>query len=175
MEFLVRCAPAGDQTYFGYGYRAPPPYSSMIKMWSWFKRKRYHYRRWQSRNKLGLFGQAAARSDPNHTVTCAFSLSWFGKCESAIMLSSFKKSACNRKAGIAKTATIVCGLYIAKNYIGDRLEEVKTRLEQDRAARDRYVVLESLDKILKKCAVFTDAFNRHKMTSHILLWPFSRH
>jgi len=66
------------------------------------------------------------------------------------MFSSFKKSACNRKAGIAKTATILCGLYIAKNHISDRLEEVKTRLEQDRAARDRCVVLESLDKILKK-------------------------
>lgn len=52
------------------------------------------------------------------------------------MFSSFKKSACDHKARILKTASIVCGLYIAKHYISDRLGEVKARLEQDRAARD---------------------------------------
>lgn len=99
----------------------------------------------KTENKFGLFGQAAQCSQ-TLTMTCAYSLSWFGiananRRELAIMFSSFKKSACDHKARILKTASIVCGLYIAKHYISDRLGEVKARLEQDRAARDRCVVV----------------------------------
>ncbi|KAF5350494.1 hypothetical protein D9756_008479 [Leucocoprinus leucothites] len=52
------------------------------------------------------------------------------------MFSSLTSYVSDRKAGIAKTAGFVGGLYIAKHYISDRLDEVKARLEQERAARD---------------------------------------
>jgi peroxin-3 len=52
------------------------------------------------------------------------------------MFSSLKTYIGDRKAGIAKTAGVVGGLYVAKRYISDRLEEVKARLEQERAAKD---------------------------------------
>jgi peroxin-3 len=53
------------------------------------------------------------------------------------MLSSLRTYVSDRKVGITKTAGFVGGLYLANHYIRDRLDEVKARLEQERAARDR--------------------------------------
>lgn len=55
------------------------------------------------------------------------------------MFSTLRNYVVDRKSGIAKTVGFAGGLYIAKNYIGDRLEEVKVRLEQERTAKDRQV------------------------------------
>ncbi|KAF7778430.1 hypothetical protein Agabi119p4_2775 [Agaricus bisporus var. burnettii] len=52
------------------------------------------------------------------------------------MFSTLRNYVVDRKSGIAKTVGFAGGLYIAKNYIGDRLEEVKVRLEQERTAKD---------------------------------------
>ncbi|KAF9447254.1 hypothetical protein P691DRAFT_707094 [Macrolepiota fuliginosa MF-IS2] len=52
------------------------------------------------------------------------------------MLSSLKTYVSDRKAGIFKTAGFVGGIYITRHYINDRLAEVKTRLEQERAAKE---------------------------------------
>jgi hypothetical protein len=55
------------------------------------------------------------------------------------MFSTLRNYVSDRKSGIAKTAGFVGGLYIAKSYISDRLDEVKVRLEQERTAKDRQV------------------------------------
>lgn len=55
------------------------------------------------------------------------------------MLFTLKKYVNDSKATVAKTAGFVGGIYIAKRYITNRLDEVKSRLEQERAARERSV------------------------------------
>ena len=54
------------------------------------------------------------------------------------MLESFKGYIYHRRNGLITTATLAGGVYLAKHYIQDRLEEVKVKLEQERAAQDRY-------------------------------------
>ena len=55
---------------------------------------------------------------------------------SAPMLDSVKKYVYERRGGLVKTAAIVGGAYLVRGYVGERLEEVKTRLEQQRAAEE---------------------------------------
>ncbi|KAF8816113.1 hypothetical protein BYT27DRAFT_7209030 [Phlegmacium glaucopus] len=52
------------------------------------------------------------------------------------MLESVKGYIYQRRHGITTAVTFVGGFYLAKHYIQDRLEEVKVKLEQERAARD---------------------------------------
>ncbi|TFK31913.1 Peroxin-3-domain-containing protein [Crucibulum laeve] len=52
------------------------------------------------------------------------------------MLESVKTYIYDRRNGLSKTAGVVGGLYVAKRYISDRLEEVKDKMEQERSARD---------------------------------------
>ncbi|KAG6879096.1 hypothetical protein C0992_005241 [Termitomyces sp. T32_za158] len=52
------------------------------------------------------------------------------------MLTSTKNFLYKRRKGLTKAATIVGGVYAVRGYFRDRLEEVKDRLEQERAARD---------------------------------------
>ncbi|KXN82906.1 Peroxisomal biogenesis factor 3 [Leucoagaricus sp. SymC.cos] len=52
------------------------------------------------------------------------------------MFASLKTYVSDRRAGITKTAGFVGGLYLAKLYISNRLDEVKARIEQERAAKD---------------------------------------
>lgn len=54
------------------------------------------------------------------------------------MLESVKGYIYDRRNGLTTTATFVGGLYLAKHYIQDRLDEVKVKLEQERAAQERY-------------------------------------
>ncbi|RDB15472.1 Peroxisomal biogenesis factor 3 [Hypsizygus marmoreus] len=52
------------------------------------------------------------------------------------MLRSVKTFVSERRKGLGKAAAVVGGVYFVRGYIRDRLEEVKDRLEQERAARD---------------------------------------
>ncbi|KAI5829366.1 hypothetical protein K523DRAFT_416812 [Schizophyllum commune Tattone D] len=52
------------------------------------------------------------------------------------MLDSVKKYVYERRRGLVKAAAIVGGAYLVRGYVGERLEEVKTRLEQQRAAEE---------------------------------------
>ncbi|KAG6867655.1 hypothetical protein C0993_012674 [Termitomyces sp. T159_Od127] len=52
------------------------------------------------------------------------------------MLTSTKNFFYKRRKGLTKAATIVGGVYAVRGYFRDRFEEVKDRLEQERAARD---------------------------------------
>ena len=54
------------------------------------------------------------------------------------MLESFKGYIYERRNGLTTAVTFVGGFYLAKHYIQDRLDEVKVKLEQERAAQDRY-------------------------------------
>ena len=54
------------------------------------------------------------------------------------MLESVKGYIYERRNGLTTTVTFVGGFYLAKHYIRDRLDEVKVKLEQERAAQDRY-------------------------------------
>ena len=54
------------------------------------------------------------------------------------MLESVKGYIYERRNGLTTAVTFVGGFYLAKHYIHDRLEEVKVKLEQERAAQDRY-------------------------------------
>lgn len=45
----------------------------------------------------------------------------------------------DRRKGISKTVGAVGGMYLARGYIRERLDEVKVKLEEDRVARERYV------------------------------------
>ena len=54
------------------------------------------------------------------------------------MLESVKGYIHERRNGLTTAVTFVGGLYLAKHYIQDRLDEVKAKLEQERAAQDRY-------------------------------------
>ena len=45
----------------------------------------------------------------------------------------------DRRKDLSIIAFCVGGLYIAKRYFNDRLEEVKDGMEQERSARERYV------------------------------------
>ena len=54
------------------------------------------------------------------------------------MLESVKGYIYERRNGLTTAVTFVGGFYLAKHYIRDRLEEVKVKLEQERAAQDRY-------------------------------------
>lgn len=54
------------------------------------------------------------------------------------MLDSVKGYIYERRNGITTAVTFVGGFYLAKHYIQDRLDEVKVKLEQERAAQDRY-------------------------------------
>lgn len=42
-----------------------------------------------------------------------------------------------RRRGLAKTAGVFGGLYIAGSYVARRLEEVRDRMYESRAARDK--------------------------------------
>lgn len=55
------------------------------------------------------------------------------------MLTSVKTFVSNRQKGLVKTAGIVGGLYLGRQYIRDRLDEVKEKLEEERVARDKCV------------------------------------
>ncbi|KAF9461116.1 Peroxin-3 [Collybia nuda] len=52
------------------------------------------------------------------------------------MLSSVKTFVSTRRQGLTKAAGIVGGLYLVRQYITDRLDEVKNRLEEEKVARD---------------------------------------
>ncbi|KAG5734017.1 Peroxisomal biogenesis factor 3 [Termitomyces sp. T112] len=52
------------------------------------------------------------------------------------MLISTKDFFYKRRRGLTRAATIIGGAYIVRRYFRDRLDEVKDRLEQERAARD---------------------------------------
>ncbi|KAG6902355.1 hypothetical protein C0995_001152 [Termitomyces sp. Mi166 len=52
------------------------------------------------------------------------------------MLTSAKNFFYKRRRGLKKAATIIGGVYVVRGYFRNRLEEVKDRLEQERAARD---------------------------------------
>ncbi|KAG6909816.1 hypothetical protein DXG01_015309 [Tephrocybe rancida] len=52
------------------------------------------------------------------------------------MLTGAKNFLYDRKQGLAKVTAIVGGAYAVRGYVRNRLEEVKDRLEQERAARD---------------------------------------
>ena len=54
------------------------------------------------------------------------------------MLESVKGYIYERRNGLTTVVTFVGGFYLAKHYIRDRLDEVKVKLEQERAAQDRY-------------------------------------
>lgn len=54
------------------------------------------------------------------------------------MLESVKGYIYERRDGLTTAVTFVGGFYLAKHYIQDRLGEVKVKLEQERAAQDRY-------------------------------------
>ena len=55
------------------------------------------------------------------------------------MLESVRTYIYDRRKGLSVIAFCVGGLYIAKRYFNDRLEEVKDGMEQERSARERYV------------------------------------
>ena len=55
------------------------------------------------------------------------------------MLESVKGYIYERRNGLTTAVTFVGGCYLARHYIQDRLDEVKVKLEQERAAQDRYV------------------------------------
>ena len=46
----------------------------------------------------------------------------------------------DRQKDLSIIAFCVGGLYIAKQYFNDKLEEVKDGMEQERSARERYVL-----------------------------------
>jgi peroxin-3 len=54
------------------------------------------------------------------------------------MLESVRGYIYERRNGLTTAVTFVGGLYLAKHYIQDRLDEFKVKLEQERAAQDRY-------------------------------------
>ena len=54
------------------------------------------------------------------------------------MLESVKGYVYERRNGLTTAVTFVGGFYLARHYIQDRLDEVKVKLEQERAAQDRY-------------------------------------
>ena len=56
------------------------------------------------------------------------------------MLESVRTYIYDRRKGLSIIAFCVGGLYIAKRYFNDRLEEVKDGMEQERSARERYVL-----------------------------------
>ncbi len=66
------------------------------------------------------------------------------------MISTLKNYVNDRKATAAKAAGFVGGLYIAKRYVTNRLDEVKSRLEQERAARERSVRNSLLTEIVPR-------------------------
>jgi len=51
------------------------------------------------------------------------------------------------KGTVVKTAGVVGGLYVARKYLRDRLEEVKDNMELERAAKERYVSSFSVDEL----------------------------
>ena len=55
------------------------------------------------------------------------------------MLESVRTYIYDRRKGLSIIAFCVGGLYIAKQYFNDRLEEVKDGMEQERSARERHV------------------------------------
>ena len=46
-----------------------------------------------------------------------------------------------RRKGLAKTAGFVGGVYLLQRYVTDRLDELKAKLDQEKLAREAYVVL----------------------------------
>ena len=54
------------------------------------------------------------------------------------MLESVRGYIYEHRSGLTTAVTFVGGFYLAKHYIQDRLDEVKVKLEQERATQDRY-------------------------------------
>jgi peroxin-3 len=80
------------------------------------------------------------------------------------MFSTLRNYVAERKGGIAKTAGFVGGLYIAKSYISDRLDEVKVRLEQERTAKDRQVCFFSESQVMTRAYLFLSLRRRFQQT-----------
>lgn len=55
------------------------------------------------------------------------------------MFHSVRTYVYDRRRGLCKSAAVVGGVYLVKRYISDRLEEVKNKVIQERAARDKYI------------------------------------
>ena len=58
------------------------------------------------------------------------------------MIQSMKTYVYDRSKGLAKAAGFIGGAYLAQRYVVDRLEEWKVKLDQERAARESYVLFE---------------------------------
>ncbi len=54
------------------------------------------------------------------------------------MFTAVKSFVTERKQGLVKVAGVVGGLYVARRYVVDRLEDAKERMEQERTAQDMY-------------------------------------
>lgn len=55
----------------------------------------------------------------------------------------------NRRRGFAKAAGFVGGAYLVGRYVLDRLAEVRERVMQERAARDKYVAVSHVGPVLE--------------------------
>jgi hypothetical protein len=64
------------------------------------------------------------------------------------MLESVKGYIYERRNGLTTAVTFVGGCYLARHYIQDRLDEVKVKLEQERAAQDRYECIHVFKKFI---------------------------
>ena len=71
---------------------------------------------------------------------------------------------------LSKAVGLAGGLYVARKYLRDRLEEVRDKLEIERAAREQSVL--EIPLILFHILIFStvcgDDFIRHKMTRRTL-------
>lgn len=53
----------------------------------------------------------------------------------------------DRRNGISKTVGFVGGMYLARGYVRERLDEAKVKMEEERVARERYVSSNSVTSI----------------------------
>lgn len=73
------------------------------------------------------------------------------------MLTSVRTFVSDRQKGLVKAAGVVGGLYLVRQYIRDRLDEVKEKLEEERVARDKCVYCLHPTSCKNLCVVFSAA------------------